>query len=121
MLEDGRQINGVDYLVVLVLGKVFVIFGDIGFCDVVFDLVKGVDVMVYEVMLDIIMEVKVNSCGYSFICQVVILVCEVGVGKLIIIYVSLCYDDKGCQYLLCECRLIFLVIELVNDFIVFNV
>lgn len=50
------------------LGKVLVIFGDIGFCDVVLDLVKGVDVMVYEVMLDIIMEVKVNSCGYSFIC-----------------------------------------------------
>lgn len=68
MFVDGRQINGVDYFVFVVVGKLVVIFGDIVFCEVVFVLVQGVDVMVYEIMLDVLMEEKVNVCGYSFIC-----------------------------------------------------
>ena len=63
MLEDGRQINGADYLAAPVPGKALAIFGDTGPCDAALDLAKGVDVMVHEATLDITMEAKANSRG----------------------------------------------------------
>ncbi|EFY5754200.1 TPA: MBL fold metallo-hydrolase [Shigella flexneri] len=120
-LEDGRQINGADYLAAPVPGKALAIFGDTGPCDAALDLAKGVDVMVHEATLDITMEAKANSRGHSSIRQAATLAREAGVGKLIITHVSSRYDDKGCQHLLRECRSIFPATELANDFTVFNV
>lgn len=120
-LEDGRQINGADYLAAPVPGKALAIFGDTGPCDAALDLAKGVDVMVHEATLDITMEAKANSRGHSSTRQAATLAREAGVGKLIITHVSSRYDDKGCQHLLRECRSIFLATELANDFTVFNV
>lgn len=120
-LEDGRQINGADYLAAPVPGKALAIFGDTGPCNAALDLAKGVDVMVHEATLDITMEAKANSRGHSSTRQVMTLAREAGVGKLIITHVSSRYDDKGCQHLLRECRSIFPVTELANDFTVFNV
>lgn len=40
MLEDGRQINGADYLAAPVPGKALAIFGDTGPCDAALDLAK---------------------------------------------------------------------------------
>lgn len=121
MLEDGRQINGADYLAAPVPGKALAIFGDTGPCDAALDLAKGVDVMVHEATLDITMEAKANSRGHSSTRQAATLAREAGVGKLIITHVSSRYDDKGCQHLLRECRSIFPATELANDFTVFNV
>ena len=90
-LEDGRQINGADYLAAPVPGKALAIFGDTG------------------------------PCGHSSTRQAATLAREAGVGKLIITHVSSRYDDKGCQHLLRECRSIFPATELANDFTVFNV
>ncbi|HBE6739781.1 TPA: ribonuclease Z, partial [Escherichia coli] len=120
-LEDGRQINGADYLAAPVPGKALAIFGDTGPCDAALDLAKGVDVMVHEATLDITMEDKANSRGHSSTRQAATLAREAGVGKLIITHVSSRYDDKGCQHLLRECRSIFPATELANDFTVFNV
>ncbi|EFE6867398.1 ribonuclease BN [Escherichia coli] len=120
-LEDGRQINGADYLAAPVPGKALAIFGDTGPCDAALDLAKGVDVMVHEATLDITMEAKANSRGHSSTRQAATLAREAGVGKLIITHVSSRYDDKGCQHLLRECRSIFPATELANDFTVFNV
>ena len=120
-LEDGRQINGADYLAAPVPGKALAIFGDTGPCDAALDLAKGVDVMVHEATLDITMEAKANSRGHSSTRQAATLAREAGVGKLIITHVSSRYDDKGCQNLLRECRSIFPATELANDFTVFNV
>ena len=120
-LEDGRQINGADYLAAPVPGKALAIFGDTGPCDAALDLAKGVDVMVHEATLDITMEAKANSRGHSSTRQAATLAREAGVGMLIITHVSSRYDDKGCQHLLRECRSIFPATELANDFTVFNV
>lgn len=117
-LEDGRQINGADYLAAPVPGKALAIFGDTGPCDAALDLAKGVDVMVHEATLDITMEAKANSRGHSSTRQAATLAREAGVGKLIITHVSSRYDDKGCQHLLRECRSIFPATELANDFTV---
>ncbi|MBY7190167.1 ribonuclease BN [Escherichia ruysiae] len=120
-LEDGRQINGADYLSAPTPGKSIAIFGDTGPCDAAIDLAKGVDIMVHETTLDIEMEAKANSRGHSSSRQAATLAREAGVGKLIITHVSSRYDDKGCQHLLRECRAIFPATELASDFAVFHV
>ena len=120
-LEDGRQINGADYLAAPVPGKALAIFGDTGPCDAALELAKGVDVMVHEATLDMAMEAKANSRGHSSTRQAAALAREAGVGKLIITHVSSRYDDKGCQHLLRECRSIFPATELANDFAVFSI
>lgn len=121
MLDDGRQINGADYLAAPVPGKALAIFGDTGPCDAALELAKGVDVMVHEATLDMAMEAKANSRGHSSTRQAAALAREAGVGKLIITHVSSRYDDKGCQHLLRECRSIFPATELANDFAVFSI
>ncbi|HBC9288238.1 TPA: ribonuclease BN [Escherichia coli] len=120
-LEDGRQINGADYLSAPTPGKSIAIFGDTGPCDAAIDLAKGVDIMVHETTLDMEMEAKANSRGHSSSRQAATLAREAGVGKLIITHVSSRYDDKGCQHLLRECRAIFPATELASDFAVFHV
>ncbi|WP_000419101.1 ribonuclease BN [Escherichia sp. TW14182] len=120
-LEDGRQINGADYLAAPTPGKSIAIFGDTGPCDAAIDLAKGVDIMVHETTLDMEMEAKANSRGHSSSRQAATLAREAGVGKLIITHVSSRYDDKGCQHLLRECRAIFPATELASDFAVFHV
>ncbi|PKT05981.1 ribonuclease Z, partial [Klebsiella pneumoniae] len=77
-LEDGRQINGADYLAAPVPGKALAIFGDTGPCDAALDLAKGVDVMVHEATLDITMEAKANSRGHSSTRQAATLAREAG-------------------------------------------
>ena len=121
MLDDGRQINGADYLAAPVPGKALAIFGDTGPCDAALELARGVDVMVHEATLDMAMEAKANSRGHSSTRQAAALAREAGVGKLIITHVSSRYDDKGCQHLLRECRSIFPATELANDFAVFSI
>lgn len=120
-LEDGRQINGADYLDAPTPGKSIAIFGDTGPCDAAIDLAKGVDIMVHEATLDMAMEAKANSRGHSSTRQAAALAREAGVGKLIITHVSSRYDDKGCQHLLHECRSIFPATELASDFAVFSI
>lgn len=120
-LEDGRQINGQDYLAAGTPGKIIAIFGDTGPCDAALDLAKGADVMVHETTLDLAMEEKANSRGHSSTRQAAMLAREAGVGKLIITHVSSRYDETGCQHLLSECRAIFPATELAEDFAVFSV
>ncbi|WP_113640542.1 ribonuclease BN [Escherichia albertii] len=120
-LEDGRQINGADYVSAPTPGKAIAIFGDTAPCTAALELAKGVDVMVHEATLNMEMEAKANSRGHSSTRQAATLARDVGVCKLIITHVSSRYDDKGCQHLLRECRSIFPATELAEDFAVFTV
>lgn len=120
MLVDGWVIDGSCYLGLVILGKMLVIFGDIVFCLQVLEMVCGVDVMVYEIIFEQVMVEKVNSCGYFFSQQIVVFVKEVGVGMLIVIYFSLCYDVEGCLCMLVECWEIFFNMLLVEDFMVYK-
>ena len=81
MLEDGRQINGADYLAAPVPGKALAIFGDTGPCDAALDLAKGVDVMGRWILT---MEAKANNCGAALHAGAATLARGAGVGKLII-------------------------------------
>jgi Metal-dependent hydrolases of the beta-lactamase superfamily III len=119
-LEDGREINGADYLAPPTPGKAAAIFGDTAPCTGALALAKGVDVMIHETTLDASMEEKANSRGHSSTRQAAMLAREAGVGKLIVTHISSRYDEAGCQRLLEECRAIFPACELADDFAVFT-
>ncbi|HFS5790480.1 TPA: ribonuclease BN [Citrobacter werkmanii] len=121
VLEDGRVINGADFLAPSTRGKSVAIFGDTGPCASALELAKGVDVMVHETTLDSSMEEKANSRGHSSTRQAALLALKAGVGRLIMTHVSSRYDEKGCQRLLEECRTLFPATELAHDFAIFTV
>ena len=121
VLEDGRSLNGADFLAPAIPGKSVAIFGDTAPCASALELAKGVDVMVHETTLDASMEEKANSRGHSSTRQAAMLAREAGVGRLIMTHVSSRYDEKGCQRLLEECRALFADSELAHDFAVFTV
>lgn len=121
VMEDGRVINGADFLAPATRGKSVAIFGDTGPCASAFELANGVDVMVHETTLDASMEEKANSRGHSSTRQAAQLALKAGVGRLIMTHVSSRYDEKGCQRLLEECRTLFPATELAHDFAIFTV
>ncbi|MEG5549464.1 ribonuclease BN [Enterobacter wuhouensis] len=115
-LEDGRAVNGQDYLSAPQPGKKLAIFGDTAPCAAAFSLAQGVDVMVHEATLEAAMEEKANGRGHSSTRQAARLAREAGVGKLIVTHVSSRYDAQGCERLLAECREVFSECELAEDF-----
>lgn len=106
-LEDGRVIDGRDYLSPATPGKKLAIFGDTAPCEGAFGLARGVDMMVHETTLETAMEEKANGRGHSSTRQAAGLARDAGVGQLVITHVSSRYDAQGCQRMLAECREIF--------------
>lgn len=115
-LDDGRVVNGQDYLSAPQPGKKLAIFGDTAPCPSALLLAQGVDVMVHEATLETAMEEKANGRGHSSTRQAARLAREAGVGRLIVTHVSSRYDARGCESLLAECREVFSACELAEDF-----
>ena len=115
-LEDGRLINGQDYLSAPQSGKKLAIFGDTAPCPGALLLAQGVDLLVHEATLEAAMEEKANSRGHSSTRQAGQLARQAGVKKLMMTHVSSRYDARGCQALLTECREHFANSELAEDF-----
>lgn len=115
-LEDGRIVNGRDYLSAPQPGKKIALFGDTTPCPAALILAQNVDIMVHEATLESAMEEKANSRGHSSTRQAARLAHEANVGRLIVTHVSSRYDAEGCAMLLAECRNVFPACELAEDF-----
>ncbi|RAU37515.1 ribonuclease Z [Enterobacter sp. ECC-175] len=115
-LEDGRVVNGRDYLSPPQAGKKLAIFGDTAPCPSALLLAQGVDVAVHEATLEAAMEEKANGRGHSSTRQAAQLARDAGVGKLIVTHVSSRYDARGGESLLAECRAVFDNCMLADDF-----
>lgn len=120
-LEDGRVIDGRQYLGPSTPGKKLAIFGDTAPCAEALALARGVDVMVHEVTLEQAMAEKANGRGHSSSQQTAQLACDAQVRTLIATHFSSRYDAKGCQQLLAECREVFPSTVLAEDFLVYSV
>jgi ribonuclease Z len=120
-LDDGRTIDGADYLSPPRPGKKLAIFGDTAPCENALALARGVDLLVHEATLESAMEEKANSRGHSSTRQAAMLAREAQVKKLVITHVSSRYDAGGCAMLLTECRALFADSELAEDFAVVRV
>ena len=115
-LEDGRTINGAEYLSPPRPGKKLALFGDTAPCENALALAQGVDLLVHEATLEVAMEEKANSRGHSSTHQAARLARDAQVKKLIVTHVSSRYDAEGCAMLLAECCAIFAASELAEDF-----
>lgn len=120
-LDDGRTLNGQDFLGPAKRGKTLAIFGDTSPVAAARHLAQGVDVMVHEATLEANMAQKANSRGHSTSQQTATLARDARVGKLIITHLSSRYDTHGALAMLAECRSIFPATELAEDFALFDV
>lgn len=119
-LEDGRLIDGSQYLGPATPGKKLAIFGDTAPCDTALELARGVDLMVHETTLEQAMAEKANSRGHSSSQQAAALARDAGVRMFIATHFSSRYDAEGCQRLLTECRELFPRTLLAEDFMVYS-
>lgn len=115
-LEDGRIINGSEFLGPPQRGKTLAIFGDTAPCPAALELARGADLMVHETTLEDAMAEKANARGHSTSRQAARLAKEAGVGRLVVTHVSSRYNAEGCQQLLNECREEFPDTDMAEDF-----
>lgn len=120
-LEDGRVINGADYLGPATKGKVLAIFGDTAPCDMAYSLAANADVMVHETTLEAAMAEKANGRGHSTTLQAAEVARQAGAKRLIATHFSARYGWPDMARLLAECQSVFPNTELARDFAVFEV
>ncbi|MEB5974131.1 ribonuclease Z [Pantoea dispersa] len=120
-LEDGREINGADYLGPATKGKVLAIFGDTGPTEVALQLAANADVMVHETTLEAAMAEKANGRGHSTTVQAASVAQRAGVKRMIATHFSSRYLSQDRERLLAECQSVFPATELAHDFAVFEV
>lgn len=120
-LEDGRTINGWDYIREAVKGKTLAIFGDTAPTAAAQALAQDADVMVHEATLELAMEAKANGRGHSSTVQAAQVARAAGAKRLIITHLSSRYQRADCPRLLAECQAIFPATEMAHDFSLFEV
>ena len=119
-LEDGRVINGADYLGPATRGKTLAIFGDTAPTPMALQLAANVDLMVHEATLEAALQEKANGRGHSTALQAAQVAKEAGAKRLIATHFSSRYLPRDMQRLLDECRSVFPDTELAQDLAVFT-
>ena len=120
-LDDGREINGAEYLGPVTKGKVVAIFGDTGPTDVALQLAANADVMVHETTLEAALADKANGRGHSTTVQAAEVAMQAGVKRMIATHFSSRYVSSDRERLLAECQSVFAATELARDFAVFEI
>jgi len=120
-LEDGREINGADYLGPATRGKVLAIFGDTAPTEAGLQLAANADVMVHETTLEAAMAEKANGRGHSTTLQAAELAKQAGAKRMIATHFSSRYLAHDRERLLQECQSVFAATELAHDFAIFDV
>ncbi|AKC32452.1 ribonuclease Z [Candidatus Pantoea carbekii] len=121
ILEDGREIDGMDYLFAPTKGKVLVIFGDTGPTNIAQELAANADVMVHETTLETNLAEKANVRGHSTTVQAAWVAKQAGAKRMIATHFSSRYLLQDQPRLLAECQTVFTSTELARDFSVFEV
>ncbi|WP_304163792.1 ribonuclease Z [Lonsdalea britannica] len=120
-LEDGRTLNGTDYLGPSTPGRSLAIFGDTRPSEAGRLLAAGVDVMVHEATVEANMADRASERGHSTTEQAATLAREAGAGRLIITHISARYGQEDSERLLAECRAIFPATDMATDLATFRV
>jgi len=118
-MEDGRVVDGRDYLGPAIKGLTLAIFGDTAPTPAAKELAAGADVVVHEATLEAAMEEKANGRGHSSTVQAATMAKEAQAKRLIITHLSSRYLREDTERLLAECREIFPATEMAHDFAVF--
>ncbi|CAK7018854.1 MULTISPECIES: ribonuclease Z [Providencia] len=116
-LEDGRTVNGAEYLGEPISGKVIAIFGDTQPTDQGLALAKNADVMVHETTLEAAFAEKANERGHSTTEQAARLARAAGVKRFIATHLSGRYMTHDIPRLLAECQAIFPATIMAEDYL----
>ncbi|MFH6839820.1 ribonuclease Z [Providencia sp. 2024EL-00732] len=116
-LEDGRTVNGAEYLGEPISGKVIAIFGDTKPTDQGLALAKNADVMVHETTLEAAFAEKANERGHSTTEQAARLARAAGVKRFIATHLSGRYMTHDIPRLLAECQAIFPATIMAEDYL----
>ncbi|OAT50465.1 ribonuclease Z [Providencia heimbachae] len=120
-LEEGRVINGADYLGEPIAGKVIAIFGDTEPTEQALLLAKDADLMVHETTLETAFETKANERGHSTTRQAAKLAREAGVKRFVATHLSGRYSTNDIPMLLAECQAEFPNTEMAEDYLTIKV
>lgn len=120
-LDDGRVVNGMDYVSSVIQGRSLAIFGDTGPTPAATELAANVDLLVHEATLQAAMGEKANGRGHSTTVQAAAVAQASGAKRLIVTHLSSRYLRHDCDRLLDECRAVFPATEMAHDFSVFTV
>lgn len=117
VLDDGRVVNGADYLGEPIPGKVVAIFGDTQPTEQALELARNADVMIHETTLEAEFAQKINERGHSTTVQAAELARAAGVKRFIATHISGRYVSEDIPRLLAECQSVFLATEIAEDYL----
>lgn len=121
LLDDGRSVNGADYLGKPKAGKVLAIFGDTEPTEQARLLAQDADVMMHETTLENAYHEKANERGHSTTGQAAQLARDANVKRLIATHISGRYSTDDVPMLLAECQAIFPNTEIASDYLTIKI
>lgn len=120
-LDDGRVLNGWDYVGPGLPGKSLAIFGDTRPTPEALKLAADVDVMVHEATLEGAMAERADERGHSTTLQTAATARDAGAKRLIITHFSARYGREDLIRLCQECQTLFPATEVATDLATFRV
>ncbi|WP_099222298.1 ribonuclease Z [Listeria costaricensis] len=120
-LDDGRLINGLDYIGPSQKGRVVAIFGDTRALESEIQLAEGADVIVHEATFSADKQEMAAKYMHSTTHEAAELARKAQAKHLILTHISSRYDQEASRELLREARQIFPHTDLANDFAVFPI
>lgn len=121
ILDDGRMINGQDYMTEVKAGKKIAILGDTTPCQTAIELADSVDVIVHEATQEHALVEKALFRGHSTTVQAATVAKQANAKKLIITHISPRYSLQDKEKLVNECKTIFTNTEIATDLATFEV
>ncbi|MBC1499509.1 ribonuclease Z [Listeria weihenstephanensis] len=119
-LEDGRSINGRDFIGPTKKGRTITIFGDTRATATELELAKNADVIVHEATFGSEMGDMAGEYMHSTTIEAATLAKKADAKQLIITHISSRYTREDNRILVDECRQIFPNTEIATDFAIFE-
>ena len=120
-LDNGRQIDGRDYLSPPKAGRIVAILGDTGYCQGSVELARAADVLVHESTFAGADVQPAQQFGHSSTTDAARVAADAGVKQLILNHISARYQTEALPGLLAEAQAVFPDARLAHDFMSFEI
>ncbi len=121
-LDDGRRIDGKEYLSPPRKGRIIAVFGDTKPCPSALAAAEGADVLVHEATFAAGDEAMAEKVFHSTVSDAANLAAEAGVKRLYLTHISARYADEAQRLMLeRQAQNIFPASKVVGDFDVFDI
>lgn len=120
-LDDGRIINGTDYLGQIKKGRKLAILGDTIPCQTSIDLANDVDLLVHEATQEHALVDKAIERGHSTTIHAAMIAQKANAKRLIMTHISPRYNLNNNKKLVNEAKSVFANTEIATDFATFSI